>query len=69
MKSRKYYLLPLPLVKETIPGMASFKKHDFVKNPANFCKMTKHDLVQFNTEVYYPKCCYLYQFNVYILFN
>ncbi len=34
-----------------------------------FCKMTKHDLVQFNTEVYYQKCCYLYQSNVYILFN
>ncbi len=31
-----------------------------------FCKMTKHDLVQFNTEVYYQKCCYLYQSNVYI---
>ncbi len=34
-----------------------------------FCKITKHDLVQFDTEVYYQKCCYLYQSNVYILFN
>jgi len=34
-----------------------------------FCKMTKHNLVQFNTEVYYQKCSYLYQFNVYTLFN
>jgi len=31
--------------------------------------MTKHNLVQFNTEVYYQKCGYLYQSNVYILFN
>jgi len=31
--------------------------------------MTKHDLVQFNTEVYYQKCGYLYQSNVYTLFN
>jgi len=34
-----------------------------------FCKMTKHNLVQFNTEVYYQKCGYLYQSNVYTLFN
>jgi len=36
---------------------------------SNFCKMTKHNLVQFNTEVYYQKCSYLYQSNVYTLFN
>jgi hypothetical protein len=34
-----------------------------------FCEMTKHNLVQFNTEVYYQKCCYLYQSNVCILFK
>ncbi len=36
---------------------------------SHFCKMTKHDLVKFNTDVYYQKCGYLYQSNVYILFN
>ena len=43
--------------------------HLFLAILSNFCKMTKHNLVQFNTEVYYQNVAIYINPNVYISFN